>query len=505
MLDFKTLLTVNFIVNMINMLTMAVLWGRYGRKFQGLSLWFANMAMHVAGVGLILLRGTLPAPVAIVAGNTLLMSSTLFLLAGMERFTGMRGRPWGNAAAFSLYVLALAYFTVVRDDIAARTMAGSALIVFVDAQTCWLLFARVPPAMRRFTFFPGLVMAGYVAASLARIAILAALPVDDPLLRSGLADSVAVTAYISLHICLMISLALALTRRLMDEVLAQEEKFAKAFHSSPYALVITRRQDGRIIEVNEGFSAIFGHPRRHALGRTMAELGMLPRGGPPDAGGPRREARFLRASGEPMVGQLTCESLVINGEECELSSIADITEESELRRRLEELATTDSLTGLPNRRFFGQRFTAARDAAFRRGAHMALMSIDLDRFKEVNDRLGHAAGDAVLVEAAARILGCLRKTDVVARFGGDEFVVLLSEIAGRQDAALVAGKIVQALREPFRVRGEEARLSGSVGVSIFPDHGEGLEALLNRSDRALYRMKQAGRDGCMEAGREGQA
>jgi len=343
-----------------------------------------------------------------------------------------------------------------------------------------------------------------VATSLGRIAILTMLPPESGLARAGLADSVSVTSYLSLHIGLMISLAMTLTRRLLDEVLAQEEKFAKAFHSSPYALIIARREDDRIIEVNDGFSDIFGYSRQEALGRTLAELRLLPAGSPSQAhgyeltapgDGKRREIHVARKSGEPMVGQLSSETLVINGEECVLSSIADITEESLLKRKLQELAVKDSLTGLPNRRFFYERFEIARHDAERRRTRMAVLSIDLDRFKSVNDGLGHAAGDAVLVEAAGRLTGCLRKVDVVARFGGDEFVVLLPEIDDINDASQVAGKIVEKFRAHFDVKGTSLAISASIGFAIYPDNGQDLTVLLKCSDEALYHVKRAGRDG----------
>jgi len=496
MLDFKTLIVVNFIVNVISLLTMAVLWARYGKRFEGLAYWLGHMAAHVAGIGLILLRGDVPGAVTAVGANALLMASTLLLLMGFERFTGRITRQWPNHLAFAAFVAALCFFHAAHDSYVLRTVAGSLLIVFVDAQTCRLLLWGVSPAMRRITLIPGLVVGGYVAVALARILVLAAFPRDTELFRSGLADSLAITSYLALHICLMVSLALMLTRRLLDEVASQEEKFATAFHSAPYALVIARAGDGRVVEVNKGFRDIFGFTREEALARPLAELNILP---PDAAGAPsgpgRQEIRVSRRSGEPLVGQLSREELTINGEACVLLSIQDVTEESRLKRQLQELATRDSLTGLPNRRLFGERFEIARQDARRRGTRMAVLSMDLDRFKSVNDSLGHAAGDAVLVEAARRLTETLRKVDVVARFGGDEFVILLPEVRDLEDAGQVAGKLVERLREPFAFQGRGVPLSASIGVSVYPDSGQELEELLKQSDMALYRAKHAGRDG----------
>lgn len=491
MLDIKTLLVLNLLIDVIGLGTMTVLWARYGRKYGGPPFWWAHMAVQTAGVGLVLLRGAVPGFVTAVAANALLMSSTLLLLMGFERFTGVPSRHRWNYAAFGLYVLALCHFHFVRDSYPMRTLAGSAFIVFVDVQTCLLLFGRVSPAMRRITRIPGLVVAGYAAASLVRILILVSFPQDTELFRSGLADSLAVTAYLCLHICLLISLALALTRRLLDEVASQEEKFGKAFHSSPYALVISRQGDGRILEVNDGFRDIFGFSRQEALGGTLAGLGIVPPA-LASAGARRLEIQAARKSGEPLVGQLTTDELLLDGERCVLSSISDVTEESRLRRMLQDLATRDSLTGLPNRRLFHERFEIARDNADRQRTRMGLLSLDLDKFKDVNDSLGHAAGDAVLVEAARRLEACLRKVDVAARFGGDEFVVLLPDVRDAQDALHVAAKIVDALGAPFQTQGRAAPIASSLGVSLYPDHGRDIGELLKASDDALYRAKQAG-------------
>ncbi|GFK94739.1 putative signaling protein [Fundidesulfovibrio magnetotacticus] len=502
MLDFTTLLTLNLIVNVISLLTTALLWARYGRKFDGLGLWFAQAATQVAGVGLILARGGLPHVAAVAGGNVVLMSSSWLLLEGMRRYTGKRGSHWVNLAAYALFAWAMAHYTVVHDDIVARTVAVSCILAFVNAQTAWLLLARAGPRVRRYTFLPGLVAAGYAVVSAARLVILTARPPDAGPHPPALADSVAVTGYIALHICMLVALALSLTRRLMDEVSAQEEKFAKAFHSAPYALFIAHGREATVLEVNDGFEAVFGRSRGQTLGRTLEDLGLAPAAkalaDAPGEGG-RAEARLARGDGSELVGQFSAVPLVLDGEECMLWSAADVTGESMLRERLQELAATDSLTGLANRRAFAERFAIAREDALRRSERLAVLSMDLDRFKEVNDVQGHAAGDAVLVEAARRIGACLRRNDAVARFGGDEFVALLVNVRGENDARLVESKIVRALCEPYRLGGgREALLGVSVGVALFPEHGQTLDALLHRSDRELYRVKRAGRETCRD-------
>lgn len=175
----------------------------------------------------------------------------------------------------------------------------------------------------------------------------------------------------------------------------------------------------------------------------------------------------------------------------------DITERKRQEEDARYLAHHDTLTGLPNRRLLEDRLRQALYTAERRGESVAVMMIDLDNFKQVNDALGHRAGDAVLMEAARRVLACVRRADTLARHGGDEFVVVVAGARAPEDARIVAEKILRALEAPFAVEGREFAIGASIGVSVFPaDAGEG-EALLRNADVAMYRAKQSGRRACM--------
>lgn len=172
----------------------------------------------------------------------------------------------------------------------------------------------------------------------------------------------------------------------------------------------------------------------------------------------------------------------------------DITERKRQEEEARFLAYHDTLTGLPNRRLLDDRLAQAVHLAQRRNTRVAVMVVDLDRFKQVNDQLGHRAGDAVLREAAHRIAGCVRKADTLARHGGDEFVVVIPDLRQDGDCQVVAEKILRALGPAFRVDGREFAIGASIGVSIFPaDAGDG-EALLRNADAAMYRAKELGRN-----------
>ena len=172
----------------------------------------------------------------------------------------------------------------------------------------------------------------------------------------------------------------------------------------------------------------------------------------------------------------------------------DITERKRQEEEARFLAYHDTLTGLPNRRLLDDRLRQAVFLAQRRDAGVAVMVIDLDRFKQVNDELGHRAGDAVLREAAHRLSGCVRKADTLARHGGDEFVVVIPDLQLEAECQVVAEKILRALQPAFRIDAREFTIGASIGISLYPaDAGDG-EALLRNADVAMYRAKQIGRN-----------
>jgi len=162
------------------------------------------------------------------------------------------------------------------------------------------------------------------------------------------------------------------------------------------------------------------------------------------------------------------------------------------RARLWHKAHYDALTGLPNRELFCLRLEAALEQARRHGQCLALLMGDIDRFKDVNDSLGHDAGDRVLRRAGIQISASVRTSDTVARLGGDEFIVLLPDVGGAEQAAAIASKIVAAMAVPFSVRGAPAQGSMSLGIALFPRDGDTAEALLRRADEAMYAAKRQG-------------
>jgi two-component system cell cycle response regulator len=161
---------------------------------------------------------------------------------------------------------------------------------------------------------------------------------------------------------------------------------------------------------------------------------------------------------------------------------------------LESLALHDPLTGLPNRRLLMDRLSLALARARRYKRTMALMFLDLDGFKQVNDTLGHGAGDTLLEMVAARLVGAVRQDDTVARLGGDEFVIALPELVQGNDVVELASKVIQAVSQPYSIQGHNVRMTASVGVGIYPAHGKDVATLMKSADLALHEAKRSGKN-----------
>ena len=173
---------------------------------------------------------------------------------------------------------------------------------------------------------------------------------------------------------------------------------------------------------------------------------------------------------------------------------ADITRRREMEERMHHMAHFDPLTDLPNRRLFFDRLGQAMALGRRDGSSGVLMFLDLDHFKEVNDQLGHGAGDTVLIGVATRLREQVRQSDTVARLGGDEFTVILPSLHDRHDAVRVANNILAAIGKPFDIGGKPVRIGITIGIALFPQHGDTVEQVLKAADDAMYRAKDAGRN-----------
>jgi diguanylate cyclase (GGDEF)-like protein/PAS domain S-box-containing protein len=300
------------------------------------------------------------------------------------------------------------------------------------------------------------------------------------------------------------SRAMVLALRMTSELRETKEHFELVFDTSPDAVVISRQIDGRIIDVNPGFVAMTGYGRGDVIGHGLGSLAMWKTADGRDRylqalrernGCENLEASFVRKDGSELVGILSAQAASFKGVACFVGVMRDITTRKVIEDRMAHMAQHDALTGLPNRALFDDRLHQAVTQAHRNRTRLALLYIDLDHFKPVNDTFGHATGDVLLKDAARRMAEHVRASDTVARIGGDEFVVLLSAVQDKDDARSVAEKMRQALSEVFDLSGgHSAHISSSIGVAVYPDHAMDELQLSKHADDAMYQAKQMGRD-----------
>jgi diguanylate cyclase (GGDEF)-like protein/PAS domain S-box-containing protein len=301
----------------------------------------------------------------------------------------------------------------------------------------------------------------------------------------------------------MAHLDLRLSHKQIRQYVDDLQLAATIFESSSESMIVTDAEN-RIITVNPAFTAITGYTLNEVVGRNPNLL---------QSGKQRKEfyqemwhalnsvghwngeVWNLRKNGELYAEWLSI-NVILNDDgstRLHVAIFSDVTEKKQADELIWKQANYDHLTQLPNRQLFHDRLEQSIKMAHRSSDSLALLFIDLDRFKEVNDTLGHDIGDKLLIEVAARINQCVREMDTVARMGGDEFTIILSQITDPIYAGKIAASIIQKLTGPFIIGSVELNVSASIGITIYPTDGGDSEQLLKNADIAMYAAKNSGR------------
>jgi diguanylate cyclase (GGDEF)-like protein/PAS domain S-box-containing protein len=289
---------------------------------------------------------------------------------------------------------------------------------------------------------------------------------------------------------------------------ASDARYRAVFHTSPEAVTISRVNDGIILDANQAFFDMTGYERHEVLGKTTTELRLwtIPRDRfrlvqvlRHDSNCRDMEFRFRRKSSEIFWARLSVSFIEVDGARCLLSFARDISEAKAAEEKIKDLAFYDPLTGLANRRLLLERLMSAVATRARNGRKRALLFIDLDDFKTLNDTLGHHIGDLLLQEVARRITSCIRKNDTVGRLGGDEFVVVLEDLSENSENAAaqaksVAEKILTAIALPYALESHDCNSASSIGITVFGDDAKSVNEVLQQADIAMYEAKATGRN-----------
>ncbi len=289
---------------------------------------------------------------------------------------------------------------------------------------------------------------------------------------------------------------------------ASEQRYRTAFQMTLDGINVNRLSDSVFVECNESYLRNSGYARDELVGHTPAEVGIwadlhdreqlldsLRRSGVCQ----NLEARFRKKNGEILWGLVSASLIDLDGERCILAITRDITQAKAAQEEIRNLAFYDPLTRLPNRRRLLDRLEQAVALGQRSGRKRALLFIDLDDFKTLNDTLGHHVGDLLLQEIGRRLISCIRETDTAARLGGDEFVVMLENLSpvpeeAATQARMVAEKILTRVAQPCLVGEHECLITSSIGITVFGERCEQTSEILQQADIAMYQAKAAGRN-----------
>ena len=306
------------------------------------------------------------------------------------------------------------------------------------------------------------------------------------------------------------SIRYAMERKRTREALRKSEEQYRELVQNANSIILKLDNKGTITFFNEFAQEFFGYAGDEIIGRnvlgtivphtetTGRDLAAMVRDifSNPE-GYLKNENENVRKNGERV--WISWTNRPVRDESGNLAGILavglDITERRQMEEIIRQQASYDFLTGLPNRMLFMDHLGLEMSQARRNGRKLAVLFLDLDRFKNINDALGHAAGDQLLKDVAARLKACVRESDTVARIGGDEFNLLLSDIDHVEDTAVVLRKITGTLTEPFTINGHMLHVTSSTGISIFPDDSENAETLIKNADIAMYHVKEQGRNG----------
>ena len=446
----------------------------------GLTALSVVVATGGALAALIAWKAPMPRPVSIAVGGTLLGLA----ISGMH-YVGVAAMTFSGFVVFDpTYVVASVaasiVFSVIALQRAANLKAAGRPIevgVWLALAICGLHFT----GMTAITMAPGTpqVVHGTVLGTTTLAIVVAC--VSGAILIASLAATL-----VEQHMSQRALQDLGRMRLLSN--LAQETLFI--------------HRDGVVLEINNAGERLFTAPAKDIVGRSVQGLfaedsvpALCRREQCPPLGRPPEELQIKTRNGTYVTVELSCQPIEYLGKPATAVALRDLTNRKRDEARIRHLAHHDGLTNLPNRHAFQERLGMTIDAAAQKSSALALLYIDLDRFKPVNDLFGHAVGDALLIQVAKRILGELSSNEMLARIGGDEFVLLLTSQPLPEKVSIVGMRLVEALKRPFQIEGHRIEIGASVGIALYPDDGANADTLMRAADAAMYRVKDEGRGG----------
>ncbi|QLE97290.1 GGDEF domain-containing protein [Neptunomonas phycophila] len=499
-LDIRTLHAILAIVGFSATITLLALWKSQPYKNGMGYIAFGIGCSFLAGI-LVSLRGVVPDLISIVLGNLLFALTSLYVLKGVRVFTR---RPmyahleWALPVFFVIYFL---YFTYVDPNVSARVLGISTVYFTFSLSIVFNLLVPAKPQWQWSARMVALVYFGFAFSSSVRIYLALSGQSDLPFMETS-----GIHAWtILMGIFVLGGSALGFSLMSHDALQSQYRILSQGAKQAASSIIITDAA-GKIEYVNRAFEQLTGYSVDEVLGQTPSII-QSDQTKPEvyeklwrelKAGKTWRGEFYNRKKNGELYWEIASISPVKqrNGETTHYIAIKEnITELKEAEAKIRHLAMHDSLTGLSLKSLCLDRWQHALALAKRNHTKIALMFVDLDGFKSVNDNHGHSYGDKLLIEIARRIASSVRAADTVCRIGGDEFLIMVEGLKDKEDVTEVASKVITNASRPLAIDDQVINISASLGVSFYPDNGSSFESLLDQADRAMYGVKREGKNG----------
>ena len=504
-LDTRTLLVVMALISIGSAVALIALW-RAQLKHSGVGFWAAGLSCFSIACILISGRGSIPDFISLVMANSLYVIGFVLLLRGMLIFTGRPPLIFFDFVLAPLCTVLFYYFNYVEQNMNIRIVVLSTAF----AMTC---FAIVYTVLREKN--APWRSAGFAVATVFGLfgvfhGVRGAIALLSPFEHTFMHNNISSTIVLLVSIFIIGGIAITLILLVYASLESNFRIVSLAVEQSASSIIITDTT-GSINYVNPAFSKKTGYSEDELIGKNPRIL----RSGNKSAD---EYAKLWKTLGEGNTWQGEFHNRKKNGQlYWEIASITpvkqrnglvshyvavkeDITALKEAEQRILHLANHDVLTGLPTRRLSMERLMSALSVAKRNKNKVALMFIDLDGFKTVNDTFGHDAGDQLLKETAFRLCSCVREVDTTARVGGDEFWVILTNVTDQNSITNIAEKIIKKVATPYQLKSDVAVIGASVGIAVYPDHALNPQELVKLADQTMYKIKQQGKNNYEFAG-----
>jgi len=467
-------------------------------RVHGLSLWILSHFLFLLGFLFDISRVVFYEWIAILMSNPLQCVSFIVLYLGFGKFLEKPVKLKGPLFVFGIYMLGLIYFTLFKNDLDGRQVFLFLYGLYINLTIAYFLLKNSTKVIGKTLGFTSLVLFISAFISAVGLGLLIVTPSSNSYLDNNPKDIMTLVSFIMVVILLTYSQIMLVSARLLDNVLVSERKFSLVFENSQLPLLITRLRDGEIHTINQSFEHLFGFTSKELIGRTTLEINLWD-----DSDQRQKLINDLKRDStlkdiEVVLKtkdhrKLTCllSGSIINmqNEDFIISDLHDVTDSVNLREDLKHLATHDHLTGLANRALFYDRFEQAKAMASRRNYQLSIILMDMDKQKDINDLYGHIIGDRALVHLSNQINSVLRKMDTFARFGGDEFCIILNEMTNIEGTLFVIKRIQEVLLQPMIIDGIGHPVQVSMGITLYPQDGTDINELIKKADKAMYQVK----------------